>query len=138
MAFSDDAQVITGIAGSTFPASALYKAVVFATAGGAVKLVSSTADTWADGVLYSITSTTSSTGSQAVAVAVGGVVKLQMAASTIAAGNYVAINASGLGAAPSTDAYVFGRVIAGSSGSAGRIASVLINRAALQAAPSSQ
>jgi len=47
-----------------------------------------------------------------------------MAASTAAAGNWVAASTDGFGIAPTTDAYTAGVIKYGSSGGANRIASV--------------
>ncbi len=122
MAFSD-AKIRSFVAGATFSTSDMYKFVVV-NANGDVVLPNTTGNVYPVGVLYGRTSTTSSTGSQAVPVAVAGAVKVQMAASTLSLGQFVASSTAGLGIAPSTDAYTIGPIIGGSSGAVGRINTV--------------
>lgn len=120
MAYSESAQIVSMDSGSTFAATDLYKFVVNTTAG--VVLPNTTGNVLPIGVLYGRTSTTNS--GQAVPVAIGGVVKVNMAASTLAAGDFVGSSTAGLGIAPTTDAYTAGQIVAGSSGGAGRKVSV--------------
>lgn len=123
MAISNQAQVVSVVAGATFSSADLYKFVVLNTSGHAV-LPNTTGNVLPFGVLYGYTGTTSAAGSQAVPVAIGGIVKVQMAASTLAVGNYVGSSTAGLGIAPTTDAYTAGVIVKGSSGAAGRISSI--------------
>lgn len=125
MAYSESATIISMVAGATFSTSDLYKGLVVNSSGHVV-VPNTTGDVSCIGTLYGRTSTTSAAGSQAVPVGVAGVVKVQMAASTLAAGNNIGFSTAGLGQAPSTDAYRFGTIVSGSSGAAGRIVSVLV------------
>jgi hypothetical protein len=120
MAYSESAQIVSMDSGSTFAATDLYKFVVATTAG--VVLPNTTGNVLPIGVLYGRTSTTSA--GQAVPVAIGGIAKVNMAASTLAAGDYVGSSTAGLGIAPSSDAYTAGQIVSGSSGGAGRKVSV--------------
>ena len=122
MAFTESADITSVIAGATFGSTELYKFVVLDSSGHAVT-PDTTGNVLPYGVLYGITSTTVAAGSQAVPVAIGGVVKVQMASSTIAAGGFIGSSTDGLGAAPTTDGYVAGQVVSGTSGGAGRIVS---------------
>ncbi len=130
MAYSESPTVISMVAGATFSTADLYKFVVVNTSGMVV-LPNTTGNVYPIGTLYGVTSTTSSTGVQAVPVATAGVVKVQMAASTAADGNFVGSSTAGLGIAPTTDAYTFGIIVNGSSGAAGRVHSVLVARGPL-------
>jgi len=124
MAITESARVISLVAGATFSTADVYKWVVLTTSGEVV-LPNTTGNVLPVGTLYGRTSTTSSTGSQAVPVAVGGVIKVQMASSTQAAGDMVGSSTAGLGITPTTDAYTAGQIVVGTSGGAGRIHSVL-------------
>ena len=123
MAYSEDASIVSKVAGTTFAATDLYRPVVVNSSGHVI-VPNTTGNVLPFGVLYGRTSTTSAAGSQAVPVAINGIVKLQMAASTLAVGDYVAASTAGYGAAPTTDAYVMGQIVSGSSGGAGRVVSV--------------
>jgi len=122
MAFSESAVIVSRVAATTFSSTSLYKFVVL-DGNGNVIAPNTTGNVLPFGVLYGRTTTTS-TGAQAVPVAIGGIAKVQMAASTAAAGNFVGSDTGGLGIAPTTDAYTAGQIVSGSSGSAGRIVSV--------------
>lgn len=125
MAYTESATIVSYTAGTTFGSTSLYKLVVVATSQDrTVKVPGSTGDVIAVGSLYGITSTTNAAGSQAVPVAVDGVVKVQMAASTLAAGEYIGASTAGLGIAPTSNSFALGRIVSGSSGAAGRIVSV--------------
>lgn len=129
MAYSDAPQLTSVIAGTTFSSTALYKFVVLDTDGHAID-PNTTGNVLPFGVLYGVTKTTS-TDAEAVPVAYGGVVKVQANASTLSVGNYVAASTDGYAAAPTTDAYVFGVCVEGSSGAAGRILTVAVIRGPL-------
>jgi hypothetical protein len=109
MAISD-AKQISITAGTTFAEAALYSGVTLDSSGNAV--LPNTTDTSGTiiGTLYGVTSTTNSNGSQAVPVGYGPIVKVQMAASTLAAGDL---------------AVAWGIIYSGSSGAAGRVVSVI-------------
>jgi len=130
MAFSEDAQLQSFIAGTTFSSTSLYKFVVLDSSGHVVD-PNTTGNVLALGTLYSYTNTTSGAGTEAVTVGIGGTVKVKMAASTIAAGGAVGPSTAGFGIAPSSDGYTFGYVKSGSSGAAGRIHSVVVVRGPL-------
>jgi hypothetical protein len=121
MAFSESVTLVSVTAGTTFASTDLYKFVVLD--GGTVVVPNTTGNVLPFGVLYGITATTS-TDANAVPVAIDGIAKVRMAASTLAAGDHIGSSTAGLGIAPSTDGYVAGVIVSGSSGSANRIASV--------------
>lgn len=128
MASDGPTLTFTLVAGSTFSTGDLYKGVIVNSSGYVQLATEGTTDVESEiiGTLYSITSTTSSTGSQAVTVGWGPVLKVRMAASTAAAGNQVCFSTAALGVAPTTnDTNVFGRIIRGSSGAANRIHTVV-------------
>jgi hypothetical protein len=108
------------IAGATFSTGDLHKFVVL-NANGEVVLPNTTGNVLPIGTLAGRTSTTSSTGSEAVPVEVEGRIKVRMAASTLAAGGYVGSSTAGLGIAPTSDAYTAGQIVQGSSGAVNRI-----------------
>jgi len=122
MAYSEDATIVSKVAGSTFAESDLYRFVVIDSSGHVV-IPNTTGNVLPFGTLYGRTSTTSAAGTQTVPVAISGVAKVQMAASTLSVGDYVASSTDGYGQAPSTDAYTAGQIVSGSSGGAGRIVS---------------
>lgn len=124
MAYSESPTIVSAVAGATFSTADLYKLVTL-TASGEV-IISTSSDTFAFGSLYGRTSTTSSTGTQAVPVAVQGVVKVQLASSTLKAGKWIAGSSAGFGVAPTSELAPFGRIVSGSSGGAGRVVSVLV------------
>lgn len=136
MAYSEAATQISATAGATFSSADLYKWVVWASSQDrTVVLPNTTGNIVPIGVLYGRTSTTSAAGTQAVPIAISGVVKLRMAASTLAAGQYVASSTAGLGIAPTTDAYVAGLIVAGSSGAANRVVTVQLHAFGTLGAP---
>ena len=124
MAVSDSKQ-ISVIAGATFAEGALYSGVTLDSSGHAVLPNTTDVGGRIIGTLYGVTSTTGSAGSQALPIGVGPVVKVQMAASTLSAGDPVGFSTAGLGIAPTTDAPTFGMILVGSSGAAGRVFSVI-------------
>ena len=118
MAVSQSVDIVSVDSGSTFASGDLYKFVTL-NASGAVVLPATTGNILPFGVLYGVTSTTNA--GQAVPVAIGGIAKIRMAGSTQAAGAFIGSSTSGLGIAPTTDAYVAAQIVSGSSGSTGRI-----------------
>jgi hypothetical protein len=129
MAVSDSVVTVSMVAGTTFSSTCLYKAVFVDSSGHAISDPSSTGVTaavgGAIGSLYGVTATTAGAGVEAVPVAIEGVMKAQMAASTIAAGQYVAASSGGLFTTPTTDYPAFGIVVRGSSGGAGRVVEIV-------------
>jgi hypothetical protein len=120
-----DSKFISVVAGTTFAESDLYKGITLDSSGHAV--LPNTTDTSGTviGTLYGVTSTTNGAGSQAVEVGVGPVVKVNMAASTLAAGGLVAWSTAGQGIVATTDSANWGIIQYGSSGAAGRIVTVV-------------
>lgn len=120
-----DAKQISLVAGTTFASTDKYKGVTVNSSGHAV--VPGTTDTAGViiGTLYTDTATTAAAGVAAVSVGYGPVVKVNMAASTLAAGDTVGFSTAGFGIAPTTDAPTWGVIVAGSSGAAGRIVTVI-------------
>jgi len=115
MAFTESAQKVSVIAATTFAAADVYK-MVSLNASGQAGVALSTGNILPFGVLYGRTSTTSAAGSEAVPVAISGVVKVRLAASTLSAGDYIAASTLGFGVAPSTDGYAAAQILSGSSG----------------------
>ncbi len=125
MAFTD-AKFVSIIAGTTFASTQKFKGVVVDTSGHAVLPDSTAAQGRVIGTLYSETGSTSAAGTEVVNVAYGPIIKVNMAASTLAAGGSVSFSTLGVGIAPSTDdLQPFGIILDGSSGAAGRIVTVL-------------
>lgn len=127
MAYDGATNKASFVAATTFPASALYKGVVVNSSGHVVIPTTSTG-TDADhviGTLYSVTATTSGAGVEAVTVGLGPIVKVNMASSTRSVGDKIGFSINGLGVVPTTAEPAWGVIVKGSSGSAGRIASVI-------------
>ena len=81
MAYSESAVIVSRVAATTFSSTDLYKGVVL-NGNGHVISPNTTGNVLVFGVLYGRTTTTS-TGSQAVPVAISGVAKVQMAAARV-------------------------------------------------------
>jgi len=129
MAFSDSQPKVSLIAGATFASSDLYKFVSVDGSGHAV--VGPTTASGAVGTLLSVTATTGGAGSEVVAVGqLAGIGKVRMAGSTLSAGYTIAGSSNGLGIAPTTDQAAIGTIVSGSSGTTGRIASVMFHKSA--------
>lgn len=131
MAYSQAAKIVSLTAGTTFADTDLYKFVDLDTDGNVIISVS-TNNSLPIGVLYSRTATTS-TDSEKVDVAYAGVVKVRMAGSTRAAGDWVTASSAGLGAVGSSNRYVVGKLVVGTSGTTGRIATMQIIHGPLSA-----
>lgn len=128
MAKSESQPTVSLIAGATFAAGDLYKFVSVNSSGHAV--VGPTTASGAVGVLLSRTST-SGAGSEPVTVGLlVGKGPVRMAGSTRAAGQTVAGSSNGYGIAPTTDQAALGTIIEGSSGSTGRVVTVLFHKSA--------
>lgn len=65
-------------------------------------------------------------GGQAATIMINGVSKVKAAGSTVAAGDIVSASSVGFAVALSAGDYAVGRVLAGSSGSTGRVLTVLL------------
>ena len=127
MAWAQSQPTITLVAGATFAATDLYKFVGLSTDAEVLIGISTGGDVI--GTLLSATYTTSAANNESVTVGLlQGVGKVFMAASTRDAGQSVAASSAGFGIAPTTDSAALGTTIEGSSGSTGRIVSVLFHR----------
>ena len=121
MGYSESATIVSAESGSTFKASDLYRPVVVNSSGKVIlSSDSSTGGYRAYGSLYGRTATTSA--GEAVPVAIGGVVKVRMSASTLSAGDFIAASTGGYwgaAAAASTGdvgTLAQGQIVSGSSG----------------------
>ncbi len=123
MAFSDLKQT-SRIAGTTFASTDKYKGITVNSSGHAVVAATTDVAGTIIGTLYSHTASTAGAGVEGVSIGVGPIVKVNMAASTLAAGDLIGFSTAGFGIAPTTDAPNFGIIIDGSSGAAGRIVTV--------------
>jgi len=126
MAYYENAVRESLVAATTFSTGDLHKFVVINSNGHAI-LPNTTGNVLPYGVLDGVTGTTS-TGVSVVPVVVSGVCPVRMAASTLAAGDFIASSTVGLGIAPTTDAYVAGVIVKGSSGLINRRVSVSLIR----------
>jgi len=127
MAYSEVQPTVSLLAESTFGSGDLYKFVELS-ANARVVIAGQSTSAIPIGTLRSQTYSTSTGANEAVTVGLlQGIGKVQMAGSTAAAGNIVACSSAGLGTAPTTDAYQVGTIVAGSSGTTGRIHSVLFH-----------
>ena len=117
-------------AGATFSKTDLYKFVSVNSSGHAI-VAGSSSPASTIGTLHSVTNTTNAAGSETVTVhALIGVGPVRMAGSTRHVGQTVANSSRGLGVLPSTDGIQIGTIVAGSSGSTGRIVQVAFGLAA--------
>ena len=127
MAIAEAQPHVSLTAGSTFAKTDLYKFVEINSSAHVV-IGASTSAANVVGTLLSITGTTAGAGSEVVTVGLlSGIGKVHMAASTRAAGQAVSASSAGLGIAPTTDALQLGIAVDGSSGTTGRIHSVLFS-----------
>lgn len=125
MAYSESQPHVSLIAESTFASSDLYKFVEMS-ANGRVQIVASTGIGNVVGTLLSQTYSTSTGANEAVTVGLlQGIGKVYMAGSTLAAGGAVSASSLGFGIAPTTNSQQLGIIVDGSSGSTGRIHSVM-------------
>jgi hypothetical protein len=120
-------KIISRTAGSTFADADKFKAVGIDSSGNAILYHTALGATGGKGVvgtLDSVTSTTGSAGSQAVGIQVGPVVQLFMSGSTLAAGNLITISTDDSHGVVATTNEPFGVVLNGTSGTTGRIFTV--------------
>lgn len=128
MAYSVSQPTISLIAETTFSSDDLYKFVQMATNGGRVSIVESTAPSQVVGTLLSETYTTSTGANEVVTVGLlSGIGKVYMAASTENLGSPIGCSTNGFGviASATTNTIQLGLIVEGTSGTTGRIASVL-------------
>ncbi len=125
MAVSQSQPTFTLVAGATFTNSDLYKFVAVNSSGHAV-INDSTNSANVVGTLCEPNYSTSGAGSEAVTIgALVGKGKVRMGGSTSHQGNTVAASSAGFGIAPSTDGLQLGIIAVGSSGTTGRVATVV-------------
>ena len=128
MAYSESQPTVSLIAETTFAKTDLHKFVELST-NNRVQLPGSTAIPRLVGTLLSQTYSTSTGANEAVTVGLlQGVGKVYMAGSTAAPGNFCTASTNGFGIESSTNRGALGIIVEGSTGSTGRIASVLFAR----------
>ena len=127
MAYSEAPVLITVKAATTFTSTSLYRPAYWATSGGVSVGDPGSTSVAAKpaGIAYSFTKTTS-TDAEAISLAVGGVVKVKCAATTVTVNELIAYSSDGWGCTPTTNHWVLGRVLEGSSGGAGHVKTVLM------------
>lgn len=124
MAFSDSQPTVSIPASAAYTSADLYKLVSLTTGGVAI------GPTTASGAVGTLLSESTAAGAAVTVGLLSGIGKLRLAGSTLAAGGAVAGSSDGYGIAPSTDQAQLGTIVAGSSGSTGRIVSVLFHKTA--------
>lgn len=112
-----------------------YRGVRLTSTGGLGYPSGSTARLAIVGVLISSGSTSSTTPGSPGTVQVDGIAKIEAAASTVSVGDPVAISTAGQVVALTANDFCVGRVVAGSSGSANRLLSVLLQPLGSTVAP---
>ena len=126
MAVRESQPRVSLIAASTFAKTDLYKFVNLTT-DAQVRIGGTTGAAAVIGTLLSVTGTTAASGEVVTVGLLSGIGKVYMAGSTRDAGQTVAASSAGFGIAPTTDSTHMGWAVDGSSGSTGRIASVLFS-----------
>ena len=125
MAYSENQPTVSLIAESTFAKTDLYRFVELTTANR-VQIPASTAIPRLVGTLLSQTYSTSTGANEAVTIGLlQGIGKVFMAGSTLAAGDSITCSTLGYGISSSTNRVKLGIIVDGSSGTTGRIHSVL-------------
>ena len=122
-----DSKLISLQAGTTFAEADLYRAVGVSATGGAVLYSAAAGATGGAGVigtLYGVTSTTNA--GQAVEIGVGPIVKAFAAGSTSHAGNIMTWSSDDAHLVAATTNEPYGIIVAGASGTTGRIVSVKV------------
>ena len=76
------------------------------------------------GVYYGDGTKSTSTDHDAIPVAISGILKLRCAASTVTAGELLAMSSNGLGCTPTTNMWVIGRQVNGTSGALNHVVEV--------------
>ena len=128
MAFSESQPTVSLVAETTFAKTDLYKFVELSS-DNRVQVPGSTAIPRLVGTLLSETYSTSTGANETVTVGrLQGVGKVFMAGSTLAAGDLITCSTLGYGIASSTNRVQLGIIVDGSSGTTGRIHSVLFTR----------
>ncbi len=128
MAYSESQPTVSLIAESTFAKTDLYKFVELTTANR-VQVPASTAIPKLVGTLLSQTYSTSTGANETVTVGLlQGIGKVFMAGSTLTAGDSITASTLGYGISASTNRVKLGIIVDGTSGTTGRIHSVLFVR----------
>ena len=125
MAYDGASDKFSLVAGTTFSTGDLYKGIVVNSSGHAVVPATTDVSNRVVGTLYSVTPTTGGAGVESVTIGYGPLVKAYAAGSTLAAGDLVGWSTAGAAIAPTTDADAWGVIVSGSSGSTGRIVTVV-------------
>ena len=127
MAYAESQPTISLVAETTFAKTDLYKFVELSTVGR-VSIGASTSAASVVGTLLSQTYSTSTGANETVQVGLlSGVGKVYMAGSTEHIGKAISASSAGFGVTPTTDALHIGWIVDGSSGTTGRIASVMFS-----------
>ena len=123
-----DTKIISLTAGTTFADADKFKAVGINSSGDAVLSHIAAGATGGKGVigpLDSVTSTTASAGSQAVGVQTGPIVQVFMSGSTLSQGDIITCSTDDSHGVVGSTNEPFGVVVVGTSGTTGRIFSVV-------------
>ena len=128
MAYSEGPILINMIADTTVASTALYRIAWCGSSAGVV--VGDQGATGKGGIFagicYGYTHSTSTAAQEMIPIAVGGVAKVAMIASTAGGNNFICASSNGWGMTASTKSPVIGRIIGGTSGGAGKLRSVLL------------
>jgi len=122
VAFSDSQPTVSLLASAAFANADLYKFVSLNSSGHVA-----IGPTTASGAVGTLLSESTAAGNAVTVGLLSGIGKLRLAGSTRAAGQTIAGSSNGFGIAPTTDQAQLGTIVAGSSGSTGRIVSVLFH-----------
>ena len=127
MAFSESPRLRSAKAATTVSSTALYRIAwvyedgVIVGDPGSTSVAAKLA-----GICYGYSRSTS-TDRGTIPIAYGGIAKVACEASTVTAGELLGASSNGWGCTPTTNMYVIGRQIAGTSGGAGMVRSVLLS-----------
>ena len=129
MAYAVTQPTVSLIAETTFAKTDLYKFVQMSTANGRVSIVATTAPVAVVGTLLSQTYSTSTGANETVTVGLlQGIGKVYAAASTLHVGSPISCSSKGFATTLSTNCTRQGMIVEGTSGTTGRIVSVLFQR----------
>ncbi len=127
MAFTVSPVLHSFVAATTVSSTALYRCAFWASSGGVIVGDPGSTSVAAKpaGICYGYSRSTS-TDRGVIPVAVDGIVKVACAATTVTVNELIAYSSDGWGCTPTTNHFVIGRVVAGASGGAGHVKSVLM------------
>ena len=132
MAFSEGPIIVSRISETTLTTAYLYK-LAFLTSDGYVLVPASGAGFTTGqkqapfGVCYGVTKTTS-TQSEAIPVAVGGIVKLKMSSdSTMVPGDWICASSAGFGTKGTTADFIIGQLVDFTTGAGRNVGSVKLS-----------